>query len=139
MGRNKNPPRRWSAISRAGLGVAAISYVAVDYLRHVSPRWHARLQSYLWTALAVAAVFRAPFYRHWDLEMKSAIPFIASMLFMLCALLLEAFSVRFVTVVLGLDWHKSTQPLPDTGQWLFLALNEKLPHVYYLILLKLLA
>ncbi|XXG73526.1 hypothetical protein AAC387_Pa07g2431 [Persea americana] len=134
MGRNKNPPRRWSSISRAGLGVAAISYVAVDYLRHVSPRWHARLQSYLWTALAVAAVFRAPFYRHWDLEMKSAIPFIASMLFMLCALLLEAFSVRFVTVVLGLDWHKSTQPLPDTGQWLFLALNEKLPHLVVQIL-----
>lgn len=31
-------------------------------------------------------------------------------------------------------WDRSTQPLPDTGQWLFLALNEKLPHVVVQIL-----
>lgn len=49
------------------------------------------------------------------------------MLFMLAALLFEALSVRSVTAVLGLDWHRDTPPLPDTGQWLLLALNEKLP------------
>lgn len=30
--------------------------------------------------------------------------------------------------------NRSTPPLPDTGQWLFLALNEKLPHVVVEIL-----
>ncbi|RZC68909.1 hypothetical protein C5167_032336 [Papaver somniferum] len=27
-----------------GLGIAAYSYIAIDYLRHVSPIWHERLQ-----------------------------------------------------------------------------------------------
>lgn len=88
-----------------GLGAAAISYVAIDYLRHVSPAWHSRLQPLLWTALAVVAVIRVPFYRHWSAELRSALPFLASMIFMLSALLFEALSVRFVTAVLGLDWH----------------------------------
>ncbi|XP_077248674.1 sphingomyelin synthetase family protein [Tasmannia lanceolata] len=111
-----------------GLGLAAICYVAVDYLRNVSPSWHARLQPMLWAGLALASVVRVPFYKHWSLELRSAIPFIASLFFMLSALLFEVLSVRFVTAVLGLDWHRSAPPLPDTGQWLFLALNEKLPH-----------
>lgn len=105
-GRVIRPPGPWLTSGGAGLGVAAISYVAVDYLRHVSPPWHARLQPLLWAFLALASVARAPFYRHWSLELKSAIPFVASMIFMLFALLLEAFSVRFVTAVLGLDWHQ---------------------------------
>ena len=88
-----------------GLGIAAMSYVAVDYLRHLSPAWHARLQPALWTVLAVTAVSRVPSYRHWSAELRSALPFVASMLFMLSALLFEALSVRFVTAVLGLDWH----------------------------------
>ncbi|EXC19876.1 hypothetical protein L484_017853 [Morus notabilis] len=128
----------WPPASRpgggGGLGAAAISYVAVDYLRHVSPAWHARLQPLLWTALAVVAVSRVPFYRHWSAELRSALPFLASMIFMLSALLFEALSVRFVTAVLGLDWHSDTPPLPDTGQWLLLALNEKLPHAIVEIL-----
>ncbi|XP_010912445.1 protein PHLOEM UNLOADING MODULATOR isoform X2 [Elaeis guineensis] len=110
-----------------GLGVAAITYVLVDYLREVSPSWHERLQPALWAALALAALARAPFYRHWSLEIRAALPFLVSLAFLLAALLCEAISVRFVSAVLGLDWHRSASPLPDTGQWLLLALNEKLP------------
>ncbi|KAK2404384.1 Sphingomyelin synthetase family protein [Trifolium repens] len=117
---------RWPAMN-AGLGIAAMSYIAVDYLRHLSPKWHSRLQPALWSILALASVARVPSYRHWSAEFRSAIPFIASMLFMLSALLFEALSVRSVTAVLGLDWHRNTAPLPDTGQWFLLALNEKLP------------
>ncbi|KAH6824109.1 Sphingomyelin synthetase family protein [Perilla frutescens var. hirtella] len=121
--------RRHRRGSSAGLGIAAIAYVGVDYLRHLSPAWHERLQPALWVTLAIAAVIRVPFYKHWSLELKAAIPFIFSMLFMLSALLFEAISVRSVTAVLGLSWHKETPPLPDVGQWLLLALNEKLPQV----------
>ncbi|XP_028081834.1 uncharacterized protein LOC114283206 [Camellia sinensis] len=64
----------------------------------------------------------------------SALPFVAALLFMLSALLFEALSVRFVTAVLGLDWHRNTAPLPDTGQWFLLAMNEKLPHTMVEIL-----
>ncbi|CAI8583170.1 unnamed protein product [Vicia faba] len=116
----------WPA-KNAGLGVAAMSYIAVDYLRHLSPKWHSRLQPALWSILALAAVARVPSYRHWSVEFRSAIPFVASMLFMLAALLYEAVSVRSVTAVLGLDWHLNTAPLPDTAQWFLLAMNEKLP------------
>ncbi|XP_068660225.1 protein PHLOEM UNLOADING MODULATOR isoform X2 [Aristolochia californica] len=110
-----------------GLGLAAISYITVDYLRHVSPTWHGRLQPWLWSALALVLVARVPFYKHWSSELRSALPFIASLLFMLSAFLVEMLSVRFASVVFGLDWHRSAAPLPDTGQWFFLALNEKLP------------
>ncbi|KAG2663087.1 hypothetical protein I3760_16G010700 [Carya illinoinensis] len=123
---------RWPA--PPGLGVAAISYVAIDYLRHLSPAWHARLQPALWSLLALTAVIRVPFYKHWSSEFRAAIPFVASMIFMLSALLFEALSVRFVTAVLGLNWHRETPPLPDTGQWLLLALNEKLPQTFVEIL-----
>ncbi|KAK6118782.1 hypothetical protein DH2020_047473 [Rehmannia glutinosa] len=112
-----------------GLGIAAIVYVSIDYLRHFSPAWHERLQPALWAALAIAAVIRVPFYKHWSLEMRAAIPFIFSIIFMLSALLFEMISVRSVTAVLGLDWHNGTPPLPDVGQWLLLALNEKLPQI----------
>ncbi|KAF7821698.1 Sphingomyelin synthetase family protein isoform 1 [Senna tora] len=118
---------RWPAARPAGLGFAAISYVAIDYLRYVSPTWHSRLQPVLWFLLALVAIVRIPFYKHWNAEFRAAIPFVASMVFMLSALLFEALSVRFVTAVLGLDWHRNAPPLPDTGQWLLLALNEKLP------------
>ncbi|OVA02463.1 Sphingomyelin synthase-like domain [Macleaya cordata] len=130
----KKPP--WAAAAAmvakiknkiGGLGIAAISYIAVDYLRHVAPLWHDQLQPCLWGLLALAVVTRVPFYKHWSSEFRSAIPFIASMLFLLSTLLFEALSVRSVTAVLGLDWHRDTPPLPDTGQWLLLALNEKLP------------
>ncbi|KAI3464676.1 hypothetical protein Pfo_021339 [Paulownia fortunei] len=121
--------RRHSRGGSVGLGIAAIAYVGIDYLRHLSPVWHERLQPALWAALAIAAVIRVPFYKHWSLELRAAIPFILSMLFMLSALLFEAISVRSVTAVLGLDWHNGTPPLPDVGQWLLLALNEKLPQI----------
>eukprot|EP00262_Sarcandra_glabra_P000720 TRINITY_DN10841_c0_g1_i1.p1 TRINITY_DN10841_c0_g1~~TRINITY_DN10841_c0_g1_i1.p1 ORF type:complete len:428 (+),score=38.76 TRINITY_DN10841_c0_g1_i1:65-1348(+) len=120
--------------SNKGLAFAAVSYVTVDYLRHVSPSWHATLQPILWAALALASVLRAPFYKHWASELRAAPAFVASLLFMIPTLLLEAMAVRFVTAVLGLDWHRSAPPLPDTGQWLFLSLNEKLPHVVVEIL-----
>ncbi|KAJ8762097.1 hypothetical protein K2173_007150 [Erythroxylum novogranatense] len=119
---------KWRPATAAdGLGVAAMSYVAVDYLRHLSPTWHQRLQPALWSILALIAISRVPFYRHWSSEFRAAIPFVASMLFMLACLLFEALSVRFVTAVLGLDWHRNTPPLPDTGQWLLLSMNENLP------------
>ncbi|PSS19500.1 Phosphatidylinositol:ceramide inositolphosphotransferase [Actinidia chinensis var. chinensis] len=137
--RRSPPPRPWPAaifasLRGGGLGVAAVAYIGVDYLRHLSQPWHERLQPALWAALAIVAVARVPFYRHWAAEVRSALPFVAAMLFMLAALLFEALSVRFVTAVLGLDWHRNTPPLPDTGQWLLLALNEKLPHTLVEIL-----
>lgn len=110
-----------------GLGLAAITYVGVDYLRHLSPSWHSRLQPLLWSVLALIAISRVPFYKHWSAELRSSLIFVASIIFMLSALLYEALSVRSVTALLGQDWHRDTQPLPDTGQWLLLALNEKLP------------
>lgn len=119
--------RRHRRGGSAGLGIAAIAYVIIDYARHLSPEWHERLQPVLWEALAIAAAIRALFYKHWSLELKSAIPFILSIVFMLSALLFEMISVRSTTAVLGLDWHNGTPPLPDVGQWLLLALNEKLP------------
>ncbi|KAM7252957.1 hypothetical protein ACFE04_025575 [Oxalis oulophora] len=122
------------AVKGGGLGLAAISYVVIDYLQYINPTWHDRLQPLLWMFLAIIALTRVPFYKHWSSEFRAALPFLGSMIFMLSALLFEAISVRFVTAVLGLDWHKDTKPLPDTGQWLLLALNEKLPEVVVEIL-----
>lgn len=125
----KRPPPITSGGGAGGrvLSVAAISYIAIDYLREISPPWHSRLQPALWTSLSLLALFRLPFYKHWVAEFRSALPFIASVIFLLCAFLIEVISVRSVTAVLGLDWHRNTNPLPDTGQWLLLALNERLP------------
>ncbi|XP_015071455.1 uncharacterized protein LOC107015639 [Solanum pennellii] len=117
-----------------GLGFAAIAYIGVDYLRFISPAWHDRLQPALWTILAIAAIIRVPFYKHWSSELRSAIPFIFAMLFLLSALLFEAISVRSVTAVLGLEWNSDASPLPDVGQWLVLSLNEKLPQTVVNIL-----
>ncbi|XP_060198609.1 protein PHLOEM UNLOADING MODULATOR [Lycium barbarum] len=117
-----------------GLGIAAIAYIGVDYIRFISPTWHGRLQPALWTILAIAAIIRVPFYKHWSLELRSAMPFIFAMIFMLSALLFEMVSVRSVTAVLGLDWNNDTSPLPDVGQWLLLSLNEKLPQTVVNIL-----
>lgn len=119
------PARR--LLGLGGLGVAAAAYVGVDYLRHLSPAWHGRLQPALWAVLALAAAARAPFYRHWSAELRAALPFLGSIAFMLAAFLCEAISVRFVSAVMGLHWHRTAAPLPDTGQWLLLSLNEKLP------------
>lgn len=117
-----------------GLGFAAIAYIGVDYLRFISPAWHDRLQPVLWIILSIAAIIRVPFYKHWSSELRSAIPFIFAMLFLLSALLFEAISVRSVTAVLGLDWNSDASPLPDVGQWLLLSLNEKLPQTVVNIL-----
>ncbi|KAL4557712.1 hypothetical protein LXL04_035899 [Taraxacum kok-saghyz] len=112
-----------------GLGLAAVAYISVDYLRHISPSWHELLQPLLWIVLALIAITRVPFYKHWSAELRSALVFIAALVFMLCTLLYEMISVRSVTAVLGLTWHRNTPPLPDTGQWILLGLNEKLPQV----------
>lgn len=116
------------------MGFAAIAYIGVDYLRFISPAWHDRLQPALWTILAIAAIIRVPFYKHWSSELRSAIPFIFAMIFLLSALLFEAISVRSVTAVLGLEWNSDASPLPDVGQWLVLSLNEKLPQTVVNIL-----
>lgn len=89
-----------------GLGVAAVSYVAVDYLRHLAPACHSWLMPALWSVLVLVAVARVPFYKHWSLEFRSVLPFVASMIFMLSTLLFEALCVRSVSAVLGLDWHR---------------------------------
>ncbi|XP_071719026.1 protein PHLOEM UNLOADING MODULATOR [Rutidosis leptorrhynchoides] len=117
-----------------GLGLAAVAYIAVDYLRHLSPWWHEVLQPLLWIVLALIAITRVPFYKHWSAELRSALVFIAALIFMLLTLLYEMISVRSVTAVLGLTWHRNTPPLPDTGQWILLGLNEKLPQVIVNIL-----
>ncbi|XP_042509385.1 protein PHLOEM UNLOADING MODULATOR [Macadamia integrifolia] len=129
-------PPAWAAsmVKNGGLGLVALTYIAVDYLRNLSPSWHARLQPALWVILILASLTRFLKYQHWTSEIRYAVPFIASMLFLLCAFLVEVISVRFVTAVLGLDWHRASSPLPDTGQWLLLALNEKLPQVVVEIL-----
>jgi len=108
--RPKPPQQRASArrlLGLGGLGVAAAAYVGVDYLRYLSPAWHGRLQPALWAALALAAAARAPFYRHWSAELRAALPFLGSIAFMLAAFLCEAISVRFVSAVMGLHWHRS--------------------------------
>lgn len=89
-----------------GLGIAAMTYIGVDYIRHISPAWHARLQPVLWALLALIAIIRIPYYKHWSVEMRSAVVFIASMIFMVGSLLVEMITVRSVTAVLGLDWHR---------------------------------
>nr|TKW04380.1 hypothetical protein SEVIR_7G105432v2 [Setaria viridis] len=83
-----------------GLGIAVLAYVGVD----LSPAWHDRLQPALWAALAAAA--RAPFYRHLSAELRAALPFLGSIAFMLAAFLCEAISVRFVSAVMALQWHR---------------------------------
>ncbi|KAF5779939.1 putative sphingomyelin synthase-like domain-containing protein [Helianthus annuus] len=127
MSRSPITPKRGG--DGGGLGLAAVAYIAVDYLRHLSPSWHELLQPLLWIILALIAITRVPFYKHWSAELRSALVFVAALVFMLCALLYEMISVRSVTAVLGLNWHRSTPPLPDTGQWILLGLNEKLPQV----------
>ncbi|CAN1128545.1 Histone-lysine N-methyltransferase SUVR5 [Linum perenne] len=99
--------RRWSMASRPfdGLGIVTISYVTVDYIHHLSATWHERLQPIVWSLLAVIAISRVPFYKHWSAEFRAVIPFLASLLFLLACLLLEAISVRSVTTVLSLNWH----------------------------------
>ncbi|KAK4434687.1 hypothetical protein Salat_0631500 [Sesamum alatum] len=128
------PRARHRRDSSGWLGLAAMAYVGIDYVRHVSPVWHELMQPALWAALVIATIIRVPLYRHWSLELPAAIPFILSLLFMLSALLFEAICVRLATAVLGLDWHNGTPPLPDVGQWLLLALNEKLPQTLVNIL-----
>ncbi|XP_002984615.2 uncharacterized protein LOC9644978 [Selaginella moellendorffii] len=116
------------ALARGGeLGLAAVAYILVDYLRVVAPGLHDALRPILWGSLALGAASRAPWYPHWPAEIRSALLFVACLVFMLSCLVVEAISVQFVTSVLGLDWHGSAKPLPDMGQWLLLALNERLP------------
>lgn len=114
MAKGKAPRRRptQAGVRRrllgvGGLGIAAVAYVGVDYLRYLAPAWHDGLQPALWAALAIAAAARAPFYRHWASELRAALPFLGSIAFMLAAFLCEAISVRFVSSVMGLQWHRS--------------------------------
>jgi hypothetical protein len=87
------------------LGVAAVAYVGVDYLREVAPELHKVLRPLLWGFFAVAAAVRAPYYEYWQREFRAVGLFLGSLVFMLCALCVEALAVQYVTTVLGLDWH----------------------------------
>ncbi|KAF3337667.1 hypothetical protein FCM35_KLT18254 [Carex littledalei] len=117
-----------------GIGTVAIAYVCVDYLQHVRPTWHDWLMPAFWVVLVLSTVYHILLYRHWSKELRSALPFLGSVVFLLLAFLFETISVRFVTAVLGLDWHRSANPLPDTGQWFLLELNEKLPKAFVTLL-----
>ncbi|GJP35826.1 hypothetical protein CLOM_g20376 [Closterium sp. NIES-68] len=86
-----------------------------------------QLQPGLWGVLAILALFEAPRYQHFAEEFRAAPKFFASLLFMVAMIGVEVVIVQFVTVVLGIDWHSDTAPLPDTGQWLLLSLNDRLP------------
>lgn len=105
------------SLAVGGLGLAAVAYVGVDYLSRRSPSLHGRLQPAIWATLALATAARAPFYRRWDAEIRAAPRFLATLVFMLAALLCEAICVRFVSTVLGLRWHRSSYnsrfPFPD--------------------------
>ncbi|KAK6131444.1 hypothetical protein DH2020_034810 [Rehmannia glutinosa] len=107
-----------------GLGIAAIAYVSIDYLRHFSPAWHERLQPALWAALArrlrsVTAVLGLDWHnwrkRNSYLTRKDVIHDIS-----------PEVSKQFLLYMASLS---GTPPLPDVGQWLLLALNEKLPQI----------
>lgn len=87
------------------LGVAAMAYVGVDYLRELAPGLHEVLQPLLWGFFAAAATVRAPHYDYWTEEVRSIRIFLASLVFMLACLCVEAMAVQYVTTVLGLDWH----------------------------------
>lgn len=87
------------------LGVAAVAYVGVDYLREFAPGLHEVLQPLLWGFFAVAAAVRASSYEYWSWEVRSSGIFVGSLVFMLSCLSIEAMAVHYVTTVLGLDWH----------------------------------
>lgn len=89
-----------------GIGTVAIAYVCVDYLQHVRPTWHDLLMPAFWVVLVLSTVYHILLYRHWSKELRSALPFLGSVVFLLLAFLFETISVRFVTAVLGLDWHR---------------------------------
>lgn len=114
-----------------GLSVAALGYVALDCWRENAswlPRGLSELaQPLLWAGLGLAALFQGLSYRHWSLEIRAIPRFVAALLFMVSAIAVEVVMVQFVTVVLGTEYHARTPPLPDTGQWALLALNERLP------------
>lgn len=130
------PPRPRGERKLLGLGLVALAYVAVDVAReHLSssawlqipPSIAELIQPGLWGSLAICALFETPHYAHWGLEIRAFPKFLACLVFMVGAIMTEVVMVQFVTAVLGLDWHKSARPLPDTGQWILLALNERLP------------
>lgn len=113
------------------LEVVALLYVAADYWRShatwLPPSFSSVVQQGLWGSLAILAVCEASVYRHWTTEIRAIPKFLASIVFMVAMLTLEVIMVHFVTAVFGLKWHLSADPLPDTGQWILLGLNEILP------------
>ncbi|PWA55384.1 sphingomyelin synthetase family protein [Artemisia annua] len=91
-----------------GLGVVAVAYIGVDYVRHLSPSWHEEvIQPLLWVVLAIVAITRVPSYKHWSAELRYSLVFIGSLVLMLSTLLYEMISVRSVTALLGLNWHQT--------------------------------
>ncbi|CAI5496671.1 unnamed protein product [Closterium sp. Naga37s-1] len=78
-------------------------------------------------AALTACAWQSQRYRHFADEFRNVPKFLACVGFMLLAFVVEVIAVQFVTVVLGLDWHKTVTPLPDTGQWILLGLNDRLP------------
>ena len=92
-----------------GLGSIAAAYITVDIIRErewLPPVVAGILQPVLWSVLAVCALLKAPRYRHWPEEFRAAPKFFACLAFVIFAITCEVIMVQFVTVVLGLDWHK---------------------------------
>ncbi|CAI5507883.1 unnamed protein product [Closterium sp. Naga37s-1] len=113
------------------LGTIGLAYVLIEFVctrtDWLPPRIAAKFPLALWAFLGIVGVVQSQRYRHFADEFRNVPKFLACLGFMLLAFVVEVIAVQFVTVVLGLDWHKTVTSLPDTGQWIFLGLNNHLP------------
>ncbi|GJP35827.1 hypothetical protein CLOM_g20377 [Closterium sp. NIES-68] len=113
------------------LGTVSLAYVLIEFVctrtNWLPPHIAAKFPPGLWAFLGILAVIQGPRYRHFAEEFKNVPKFLACLGFMVVTFIAEVVMVQFVTVVLGIDWHKTVAPLPDTGQWILLGLNDRLP------------
>ncbi|CAI5985632.1 unnamed protein product [Closterium sp. NIES-64] len=113
------------------LGTIGLAYVLIEFVctrtDWLPPHVAAKFPLALWAFLGILGVVQSQRYRHFADEFRNVPKFLACVGFMLLAFVVEVIAVQFVTVVLGLDWHKTVTPLPDTGQWILLGLNDRLP------------
>ena len=87
------------------LGMIAMAYIGIDYLKEIVLELHNILRPLLWGIFAIAIIVRGWHYEYWTKELQSSRIFIGSLIFMLSCLCIEAIALQYVTIVLGLDWH----------------------------------
>ena len=87
------------------LGMIAMAYIGIDFLKEIVPELHNILRPLLWGIFAIAIMVRGWYYEYWTKELQSSRIFIGSLIFMLSCLCIEAIALQYVTTVLGLDWH----------------------------------